>query len=73
MTKAKLKIPMWRNKKMIKQKLAGAILIAISVISCVVLKDGTSSVILTPIGIYTLVTKEDVMTDSIKNNEDIKR
>ena len=58
---------------MIKQKLAGAILIAISVISCVVLKDGTSSVILTPIGIYTLVTKEDVMTDSTKNNEDIKR
>ena len=53
---------------MIKQKLAGAILIAISVISCVVLKDGTVSIILTPIGIYTLLTKEDVMTDSTKNN-----
>ena len=53
---------------MIKQKLAGAILIAISVISCVVTKDGTASVILTPIGIYTLLTKEDVMTDSTKNN-----
>ena len=53
---------------MIKQKLAGAILIAISVISLVVLKDGTVSIILTPIGIYTLLTKEDVMTDSTKNN-----
>ena len=53
---------------MIKQKLAGAILIAISVISCVVLKDGTVSIILTPIGIYTLLAKEDVMTDSTKNN-----
>lgn len=53
---------------MIKQKLAGAILIAISVISCMVLKDGTVSIILTPIGIYTLLTKEDVMTDSTKNN-----
>ena len=60
---------------MIKQKLAGAILIMMSVISLVVLKDGTVSVILTPIGIYTLLTKEDVMTDSTKNNsfEDIKR
>ena len=55
---------------MIKQKLAGAILIAISVISCVVTKDGTASVILIPIGIFTLVKKEDVMTDS---TEDIKR
>lgn len=54
---------------MIKQKLAGAILIAISVISCVVLKDGTSSLILTPIGICTLFTKEDMMTDSTKNEE----
>ena len=53
---------------MIKQKLAGAILIMMSVISLVVLKDGTVSVILTPIGIYTLLTKEDVMTDSTKNN-----
>ena len=60
---------------MIKQKLAGAILIMMSVISLVVLKDGTVSVILTPIGIYTLLTKEDVMTDSTKNNsfEGIKR
>ena len=60
---------------MIKQKLAGAILIAISVISCIVLKDGTSAVILTPIGFCTLFTKEDVMTDSTKSNsvEDIKR
>ena len=53
---------------MIKQKLAGAILIMMSVISLVVLKDGTVSIILTPIGIYTLLTKEDVMTDSTKNN-----
>ena len=53
---------------MIKQKLAGAILIMMSVISLVVLKDGTVSVILTPIGIYTLLRKEDVMTDSTKNN-----
>ena len=60
---------------MIKQKLAGAILIMMSVISLVVLKDGTVSIILTPIGIYTLLTKEDVMTDSTKSNsvEDIKR
>ena len=60
--------------KRLKQKLAGVILIALSVI-CVVLKDGTSAVILTPIGIYTLLTKEDVMTDSTKSNsvEDIKR
>ena len=60
---------------MIKQKLAGAILIVLSVISCIVLKDGTPAVILTPIGIYTLLTKEDVMTDSTKNNsfEGIKR
>ena len=55
---------------MIKQKLAGAILIAISVISCVITKDGTASVILIPIGIFTLFKKEDVMTDS---TEDIKR
>ena len=54
---------------MIKQKLAGAILIMMSVISLVVLKDGTVSIILTPIGIYTLLTKEDVMTDSTKNEE----
>ena len=53
---------------MIKQKLAGVILIVLSIISCIVLKDGTVSVILTPIGIYTLLTKEDVMTDSTKNN-----
>ena len=53
---------------MIKQKLAGAILIAISVISCVVTKDGTASVILIPIGIFTLFKKEDVMTDSTKSN-----
>ena len=53
---------------MIKQKLAGAILIVLSIISCIVLKDGTVSIILTPIGIYTLLTKEDVMTDSTKNN-----
>ena len=53
---------------MIKQKLAGAILMVLSIISCVVLKDGTVSIILTPIGIYTLLTKEDVMTDSTKNN-----
>ena len=60
---------------MIKQKLAGAILIVLSIITCIVLKDGTSAVILTPIGIYTLLTKEDVMTDSTKNNsfEGIKR
>lgn len=60
---------------MIKQKLAGAILIVLSIISCIVLKDGTPAVILTPIGIYTLLTKEDVMTDSTKNNsfEGIKR
>ena len=60
---------------MIKQKLAGAILIMMSVISLVVLKDGTVSIILTPIGIYTLLTQEDVMTDSTKSNsvEDIKR
>ena len=54
---------------MIKQKLAGAILIVLSIISCIVLKDGTSAVILTPIGIYTLLTKEDMMTDSTKNEE----
>ena len=60
---------------MIKQKLAGAILIVLSIISCIVLKYGTPAVILTPIGIYTLLTKEDVMTDSTKNNsfEGIKR
>ena len=60
---------------MIKQKLAGAILIAISVISCVVTKDGTASVVLIPIGIYTLFTKESVMTDSENNIslEDFKR
>ena len=60
---------------MIKQKFAGAILIVLSIISCIVLKDGTPAVILTPIGIYTLLTKEDVMTDSTKNNsfEGIKR
>ena len=52
--------------KRLKQKLAGAILIALSVISCVVLKDGTSAVILTPIGICTLFTKEDVMTEEEK-------
>ena len=60
---------------MIKQKLAGAILIAISVISLVVLKDGTYAIIFIPIGFCTLFTKEDVMTDSTKSNsvEDIKR
>ena len=60
---------------MIKQKLAGAILIVLSIISCVVTKDGTASVILIPIGIFTLFKKEDVMTDSTKSNsvEDIKR
>ena len=60
---------------MIKQKLAGVILIVLSIISCVVTKDGTASVILIPIGIFTLFKKEDVMTDSTKSNsvEDIKR
>ena len=60
---------------MIKQKLAGAILIVLSIISCIVLKDGTSAVIFIPIGFCTLFTKEDVMTDSTKSNsvEDIKR
>ena len=53
---------------MIKQKLAGAILIMMSVISLVVLKDGTVSVILSLLGIYTLLTKENVMTDSTKTN-----
>lgn len=60
---------------MIKQKLAGVILIVLSIISCIVLKDGTSAVIFIPIGFCTLFTKEDVMTDSTKNNsfEGIKR
>lgn len=60
---------------MIKQKLAGAILIAISVISLVVLKDGTYAIIFIPIGFYTLFTKENVMTDSENNIslEDFKR
>ena len=60
---------------MIKQKLAGVILIVLSIISCIVLKDGTSAVIFIPIGFCTLFTKEDVMTDSTKSNsvEDIKR
>ena len=60
---------------MIKQKLAGVILIVLSIISCIVLKDGTSAVIFIPIGFCTLLTKEDVMTDSTKNNsfEGIKR
>lgn len=60
---------------MIKQKLAGVILIVLSIISCIVLKDGTSAVIFIPIGFCTLFTKEDVMTNSAKSNsvEDIKR
>ena len=60
---------------MIKQKLAGAILIVLSIISCIVLKNGTSAVIFIPIGFCILFTKEDVMTDSTKNNsfEGIKR
>ena len=60
---------------MIKQKLAGAILIAISVISCVVLKDGTYAIIFIPIGFCTLFAKESVMTDSENNIslEDFKR
>ena len=42
---------------MIKQKLAGAILIAISVISLVVLKDGTYTIIFIPIGFLYIVYK----------------
>lgn len=60
---------------MIKQKLAGAILIVLSIISCIVLKNGTSAVIFIPIGFCTLFTKESVMTDSENNIslEDFKR
>ena len=60
---------------MIKQKLAGAILIAISGISLVVFKDGAYAITFIPIGFCTLFTKESVMTDSENNIslEDFKR
>lgn len=61
--------------KKVKQKLLGIMIIVLSIVSCIITRDGTASVILIPIGIYTLLAKEDVMTDSTKNNsfEDIKQ
>lgn len=54
--------------KRVKQKLLGIMMIALSIVSCIITKDGTASIILLPIGIFTLFTKEDVMTDSTKND-----
>ena len=52
-----------RRKKryFLKQKLSGLVMIAIGVISVMLLADATFAVIAVPLGLYLIVTKEQVM------------
>ena len=43
------------------QKLCGLILIALTVVSAICLEDATIGIILVPLGVYLLFTKEKVM------------
>ena len=49
------------KKYFIIQKIYGSAMIILSVISTLVTKDGTISLLLIPMGIYTIFTKEKVI------------
>jgi hypothetical protein len=51
-------------KYFIIQKIMGIGLIILAIISCKVLEDGTASILLIPIGIYTILTKKMVITNT---------
>lgn len=53
-----------RKRYFIKQKFIGIMIIILSVISVKLTGDGTASLFLLPIGIFTTLTKEMVITDT---------
>lgn len=53
-----------RKRYFIKQKLIGILIIIVSVISVKLTGDGTAALLLLPIGIFTTLTKEMVITDT---------
>lgn len=60
---------MMQNKReMIKyfviQKLMGLVIVVLAVVSCIITGDGTAALLLIPIGIFTTLTKEMVITDT---------
>lgn len=48
----------------IKHKLIGILIIIISVISAKLTVDGTAALFLLPIGIYTMLTQKNIITDT---------
>lgn len=53
-----------RKRCFIKQRLLGIMMIILSVISVNLTGDGTATLLLLPIGIFTTLTKEMVITDT---------
>lgn len=59
-----------KTKCIIKQRLLGLGIIAVSIVSILVSMDATISVILIPMGLYTLFTKENwVYEDYLEKHE----
>lgn len=60
-----------RKRYFIKQRLIGMLIIVLSVISVKLTGDGTVALFLFPIGMFTTLTKEMVITDTyFFNNND---
>ena len=53
-----------RKRYFIKQRLIGILMIVLSIISVKLTGDGTVTLLLLPIGIFTTFTKEMVITDT---------
>ena len=51
-------------KYMIIQKAMGIILIVVAIVSCIASDDGTAAILMLPIGIFTTLTKEMVVTNA---------
>lgn len=64
---------MRKNKNMktkvinIKQKLLGIILIIAMIFTAIITGDGTASFMITPIGIWMLISKENLLSDGRNN------
>lgn len=60
-----------RKRYFIKQRLIGILMIVLSIISVKLTGDGTATLLLLPIGIFTTFTKEMVITDTyfFENND----
>lgn len=50
-------------QKMLKQKLLGAAIIGVSVLSMIIFRDGTLALLTIPLGAYAVFTKEYVLYD----------